>query len=84
MTKLSFLTADRFVVQCHIDEVDPDAVPNWYILYRRSAAKLTSVDLTDDVVHRARFVQRTITYIVQLTSCLAGLNSPSLLMFKQH
>lgn len=77
-------------MQCHIDEVDPDAVPNWYILYRRSAAKLTSVDLTDDVVHRARFVQRTITYIVsgsiiiQLTSCLAGLNSPSLLMFNQH
>ena len=54
--------ADRFVVQCHLDEVDPDAVPEWYILYRRSAAKLTSVDLTQDVVHRSRFAVRDLSF----------------------
>jgi hypothetical protein len=47
--------ADRYVVQCHMDDVDPEAVPDWFILYRRSASKLTSVDLTEDIVHRSRF-----------------------------
>ena len=56
---VNLISADRVIVQCHLDEVDLDAVPEWYILYRRSASKLQSTDLTEDVVQRSRYENKS-------------------------
>lgn len=45
---------DRVAVQCHVDESRPNAQPEWFTLYRRSTSQLQTVDLTEDVMHRAR------------------------------